>query len=270
MTDKRAYLGRSLNQRAYDAADKAAAAFEALMRQNAAVGRLASGHTLIGFKTEALRVFNEEFASAASFALNLWDSVDEETSQAVAYFANRLVELFFGKLVICGPSTGIDEATVARELNNIKVALQERRERVLDDFAHGMAGDQRIKNDSVASIVNNQSNSHDEAPASDRVVRIDHNSAGYRETEEALDTLEHDLKSTNDFPGEPEEKDQFVAEVSAARRLLQAARVRIAALAELLKPLLVQFVAKVKDNVIATLAAAAGAAILAWLGHIFG
>jgi hypothetical protein len=45
---------------------------------------------------------------------------------------------------------------------------------------------------------------------------------------------------------------------------------RVAALAELLKPLLVQFVAKVKDNVIATLAASAGAAILVWLGHIFG
>ncbi|RXT40279.1 hypothetical protein [Bradyrhizobium betae] len=270
MTDKRAYLGRSLNQRAYDAADNAAAAFETLMRQNAAVGRLASGHTLIGFKTEALRILNEEFVSAASFALNLLDSVDGETSQAVAYFANRLVELIYGKLVICGPGTGIAEATVARELNNIKIALQERRDRVLDDFAHGMAGDQRIKSDSVVSIANTHSNSPDEAPASDRVVRIDHNSAGYRETEEALDTLEHGLKSTNDFLGEPEEKDQFVAEVSAARRLLQAARVRIAALAELLKPLLVQYVAKVKDNVIATLAAAAGAAILAWLGHIFG
>jgi hypothetical protein len=39
----------------------------------------------------------------------------------------------------------------------------------------------------------------------------DHNSAGYRETEEAVDKLEHGLKSINDFPGEPEEKDQFVA-----------------------------------------------------------
>lgn len=108
------------------------------------------------------------------------------------------------------------------------------------------------------------------APASNRVVPIDHNSAGYRETEEALDNLEHGLQSANDFPGAPEEKDQFIAEVSTARRLLKTVRVRIAALTELLKPLLVQFVAKVKDNLIATLAAAAVAALVAWLGNIFG
>ncbi|TWB93198.1 hypothetical protein FBZ93_111237 [Bradyrhizobium macuxiense] len=159
MTDQRAYVGRSLNQRAYDAADKAANALETLMRQNVAVGRLASGHTLIGFKTEGLRVFNEEFASAAKFTHNLLGQIDEETLQAVSYFANRLVDLIFDKLVLCGPRTGIAEATVARELNNIKVALQERRDRVLDDFAFGMTGDERMKKDPVVSIVNSQSNS---------------------------------------------------------------------------------------------------------------
>ncbi|MGY8665406.1 hypothetical protein Q3C01_24000 [Bradyrhizobium sp. UFLA05-109] len=67
--------------------------------------------------------------------------------------------LIFDKLVLCGPRTGIAEATVARELNNIKVALLERRDRVLDDFVHGMTGDERMKKDAVVSIVNTQSNS---------------------------------------------------------------------------------------------------------------
>lgn len=69
-----------------------------------------------------------------------------------------------------------------------------------------------------------------------------------------------------------EDSEFKVRKGSAARRLLQAARRRIAALTELLKPLLVQFVAKVKDNVIATLATAAVAAIVALFGHshIFG
>ena len=81
---------------------------------------------------------------------------------------------------------------------------------------------------SVVSSVNSPTTKSDVVPASDRVVLIDHNSAGYRETEEALDNLEHGLQSTNDFLGVPQEKEQFVAEVSAARRLLQAVRVRIA------------------------------------------
>lgn len=127
-----------------------------------------------------------------------------------------------------------------------------------------------LQKDLLRHIDRQLENMKDEIPASDRVVRIDHNSPSYREAEEALDNLEHGLQSTNEFPGEPEEKDQFIAEVSAARRLLQAARVRIVALVELLKPLLVQFVAKVKDGVIATLATAAVAAIVALLGHIFG
>jgi len=39
-----AYLGESLNDRAYDAATEGAAALNAVMRQNAALGRLASPH----------------------------------------------------------------------------------------------------------------------------------------------------------------------------------------------------------------------------------
>ncbi|AMA60182.1 hypothetical protein BCCGELA001_30780 [Bradyrhizobium sp. CCGE-LA001] len=38
---------------------------------------------------------------------------------------------------------GIDEATVARELNDIKMALQERRDRVLDNFPH-CHGEERL------------------------------------------------------------------------------------------------------------------------------
>jgi hypothetical protein len=66
----------------------------------------------------------------------------------------------------------------------------------------------------------------DEIPASDRVVRLDHNSQEYKKTVEALDKLEEALKGDNEFP-DPEEKEQRIAEVSAMKRLLQAVRVSV-------------------------------------------
>lgn len=86
-------------------------------------------------------------------------------------------------------------------------------------------------------------------PAADRVVRIDHNSTEYRQTVEALDRLEHTLRTANDFD-DVEEKEQRIAEVQASKTLLQAVRVRAQALIELLRPLVAQFGNKLKDNLI--------------------
>jgi hypothetical protein len=77
-------------------------------------------------------------------------------------------------------------------------------------------------------------------PASDRLVKLDHNSAAYTEAMDALAGLEEALRGTNDF-GDVEEKEQRVAEVSAARRVLQAVRVRVEPLVSLLQPLVIQF-----------------------------
>ncbi|WP_439356756.1 hypothetical protein [Bradyrhizobium sp. DASA03007] len=74
-------------------------------------------------------------------------------------------------------------------------------------------------------------------PASDRVVSLSHNSPEQQQALEKLDELVAAVKETNDFPGEPEEREQIVAELSAGRRLLEAARVRVAACARhLLQP----------------------------------
>ena len=159
MSDKQAYLGRSLNQRSYDAAELADAAMQMSMRQNNLVGRLASGSTLISLRADSLRVFSEEFDKAAQFTFNLMESNGEEVIKQLAYCAGRMADLIMEKVKICGMHTGIAEATVAREINNIRVALDERRVRVLDDFAHGMMGSQRLKKDPVVNIVNNQNNS---------------------------------------------------------------------------------------------------------------
>ncbi|MCA1514564.1 hypothetical protein [Bradyrhizobium sp. NBAIM01] len=92
-------------------------------------------------------------------------------------------------------------------------------------------------------------------PASDRVVSLGHNSPEQQQALEKLDELVAAVKETNDFPGEPEEREQIVAELSAGRRLLEAARVRVAAVRETLGPALKWISEKAGGAVIGKLAA---------------
>jgi hypothetical protein len=105
-------------------------------------------------------------------------------------------------------------------------------------------------------------------PASDRIVTVNHNSKDYTDADEAMAKLEKAIHEANDFD-DPNEKEQREAEVSAARRLLKAAQVRLEPLASLLKPILVQFTTKVKDNLITAAAALASGALIALLGMGF-
>ncbi|SHG79504.1 hypothetical protein [Bradyrhizobium erythrophlei] len=159
MSNQEAYLGRSLNQRAYDAADLASAAMQAVMRQNNAAGRLASGSTLLALRSESVRIFNEEFGKAAQFAFNLMESNGDEITKPLAYFAQRMIDLIVEQVRTYAMQTGIAEATVAPEITKTKTTLEERRERLLDDFCHGMMGDLRLKKDPVVSVINSQTNS---------------------------------------------------------------------------------------------------------------
>ena len=86
-------------------------------------------------------------------------------------------------------------------------------------------------------------------PAADRVVPLDHNSADYKETIGALETLERVLEQANDYP-DPEEKDQRIAELSAVHRLMASTKVRIAVVLSLLTPILTQFTTKFADTLI--------------------
>jgi len=103
------------------------------------------------------------------------------------------------------------------------------------------------------------------APAADRTVPLNHNNPDYREMIGAADELERTIAEANDFES-VEEKGQRVAEVSATKRLLQAARVRVAAVIELLRPLAEQVKGKLKDTLIAMVVLK----FLALLGQLIG
>ena len=73
-------------------------------------------------------------------------------------------------------------------------------------------------------------------PASDRVVTLGDNSPEQQQAIEKIDELIHAVEQSNDFPGDPELKEQVVAELSAGRKLLEAAKVGVAAVRETLGP----------------------------------
>jgi hypothetical protein len=66
-------------------------------------------------------------------------------------------------------------------------------------------------------------------PASDRVVTLDHNSKTYRDLIDILERIEIELAARNDHP-DPALKERQVAEISAGRRMLRAAKVRAVAI----------------------------------------
>jgi hypothetical protein len=102
-------------------------------------------------------------------------------------------------------------------------------------------------------------------PASDRSVPVAHNSQAYEDADAAMEKLETAIREANDF-AEPLEREQREAEVAAARRLLRATLVRLEPLVALLRPIVVEYVMKVKDGLVAHAAAATVVALIALLG----
>jgi hypothetical protein len=75
-------------------------------------------------------------------------------------------------------------------------------------------------------------------PAADRTVTLGHNSPEQKQVLGKIDELVAAIEKANDFPGDSDDKELIVAELSAGRRLLQAANVRVAAVRETLQPAL--------------------------------
>jgi hypothetical protein len=104
-------------------------------------------------------------------------------------------------------------------------------------------------------------------PASDRIVHIDHNSPAYREVDTNLANLEEHVRCSNSLAEDnPSDRDRVLAELSASRRLLQAARVRLELIKQLVVPALQWIAKKFADHIIGILATAAFAALATLLG----
>jgi hypothetical protein len=106
-------------------------------------------------------------------------------------------------------------------------------------------------------------------PASDRYVRISHNSPEFRKTDEALARLIDALRSSNEYAAsDPEDHEQRIVELESGKGLLRATRVNIAAVRILLVRGVKYLAQKFADHAIGVLATAAFAALSALLGGL--
>jgi hypothetical protein len=105
-------------------------------------------------------------------------------------------------------------------------------------------------------------------PASDRIVTLNHNSPEYNHVMRALDTLEEVLRGSNDYP-DAEEKERFIAEVSAAKRLFQSVKVRVGAVAAVLATPVLYLAKQFMGKAVGDAAQVVIDAVTPLLGHIF-
>ena len=94
-----------------------------------------------------------------------------------------------------------------------------------------------------------------DAPASDRIVRLDHNSAAYVDAIAKIDEVAEAVRGSNSL--DPEERGRLVAELDAGRQLFTAPRVRLAAIRVVLFGALVALSVIVPDFGVSLLASAA-------------
>jgi hypothetical protein len=157
MNEDAKYLGKSLNRRANDVVPVINSAIETVVRQATAAGRLGSGNTLHELMTQSMRVFTEEVQMGLQFVFNF--TGNNHNMKDVKCFAGRVETVVMEKVVDGANRLGLTEGIVAPHVTKIRAAIAEQKERVIEDFAHGMMGENKLNKDPVISVINNQTNS---------------------------------------------------------------------------------------------------------------
>jgi hypothetical protein len=154
------YFSRSLDRRVDAHNQTFSRAIESMLAQMAAKGMLGSGATLRQMTEIAVRHLTEDFNSAAMVGFSSAEHHGPEVSDPLRRFADHICSDMVAYLTERGKNTGIAEPTVKQQLQSLVSALEARKEQLLDDFEHGILGDERMKkNDPVVSIVANQTGS---------------------------------------------------------------------------------------------------------------
>jgi hypothetical protein len=152
-----AYLGRSLDGRLHDVQESMVRQVKALQNTHAAAGRLQSGATLIAFERIAVDCLKSSIGEASKFAFEL-TSGDEPAVGYLRSFAERVQQIVLDEITEKASRLGLGQVTT-NHLEAVKTKLDRIKDGLLDDFANGMHGSERLKKDPVVNAVINQTNS---------------------------------------------------------------------------------------------------------------
>jgi hypothetical protein len=158
MSDKMAYLGRSLDNRLPDVHEAVSREVNALQSKHAASGRLQSGATLIGFEEIVTNLLKSTVADASKFTFEFTGGHEADALAYLKNFAGRVQQILMAEISEKADRLNLGAVT-AQHLEKVRGKLDRFREQALDDFLHGMQGSERLKRDAVVNAVINQSNS---------------------------------------------------------------------------------------------------------------
>jgi hypothetical protein len=158
MSDKMAYLGRSLDNRLPEVYEAVTHQVSAVQAKHAAAGRLQSGATLIAFEEIASNVLKSSIADASKFVFEFTGGHEPDALAYLKNFAGRVQQMIMAEISEKADRLNLGAVT-ASHLDKVRTKLDRFREQALDDFSHGMQGSERLKKDPIVNAVINQSNS---------------------------------------------------------------------------------------------------------------
>jgi len=158
MSDKMAYLGRSLDNRLPEVYEAVTHQVSAVQAKHAAAGRLQSGATLIAFEEIASNVLKSSIADASKFVFEFTGGHEPDALAYLKNFAGRVQQMVMAEISEKADRLNLGAVTVSH-LDKVRTKLDRFREQAMDDFSHGMQGSERLKKDPIVNAVINQSNS---------------------------------------------------------------------------------------------------------------
>jgi hypothetical protein len=158
MSDKMAYLGRSLDNRLPAVYEAVTHQVSAVQAKHTAAGRLQSGATLIAFEEIASNVLKSSIADASKFVFEFTGGHEPDALAYLKNFAGRVQQIVTAEISEKADRLNLGAVT-ASHLDKVRTKLDRFREQALDDFSHGMQGSERLKKDPIVNAVINQSNS---------------------------------------------------------------------------------------------------------------
>jgi hypothetical protein len=158
MSEKIAYLGRSLDNRLPDVHEAVSREVNEVQSKHAAAGRLQSGATLVAFEGIVTTLLKSILADASKFVFEYTGGHEEESQARLKLFSDRVQQILMTEISEKADRLGLGPVT-AQHLEKVRGKLDRYKQQALDDFAHGMQGSERLKKDPVVNAVINQSNS---------------------------------------------------------------------------------------------------------------